>query len=176
MRTPARWWANQTIRYSAIASGALLLTALVLSIAFRPAPKPPDIRVAYDPAKDTALRDRATADLSARLSNLPPTSPTDASNVRYRDLRVSLAPTESVTAPWRATVEGSEDILDPTSREAVWKTDFLLVVEYEGTHWVFRRYKAITTHVADGRTELIDHAAGVGVPPTVAAMLKIVMP
>jgi hypothetical protein len=163
------------LRIAGIGAGALLLVAAILWFAFRPAPQAPVARTDYEPAKDTTLRDRAAADLSARLAKLPPTNPSDPSKVRYRDLRVSLTSTNSPTAPWRATIEGSEDVLQPATGEPEWKTDFLLVVEHDGVDWAFRRYKAMITRVADGQTELVDQTAANGVPPTVAGMLNIAM-
>jgi hypothetical protein len=149
---------------------------LILWLAFRPASKPVVQPSNYEPAQDVAARDRAAADLKSRIDKLPPAEGSGPSNLRYTNLRVSFGGTGTVTAPWRAKVEGREEVLDAQSGQPTWKTDFVLITDYEGGTWVFRSYHATTTKLDDGTTTEINDSDGIDAPAAIAAMMHLKRP
>lgn len=121
---------------------------------------------------DLELRDRAAADLRQRIDRLPAKA-TPPLNTFYYGVRVEMQETFSEASPWRATVHGVEDVVDPETQATVRHTDFLLTTEYRHGAWTFVLYRASSTDLVRELTTEIQDDPRTMTPPSLVGMLGL---
>ncbi|MGZ4966793.1 MAG: GYF domain-containing protein [Chthoniobacterales bacterium] len=101
-------------------------------------------------AREKRLREQAIAELHKKIEKLPDAS-APGSNVFYSGFHLTFTDTSSPIVPLMATISGAEEIIDPETKETLWRSNFVLEAIYRG-EWTFRHYRAVTTNVKGGST------------------------
>lgn len=119
-----------------------------------------------------ALRDKAAADLRARIERLPARAAPPSHNFYY-DVRVHMQRTFSTDAPWAATMRGFENVVDPATQETLRRTEFVLRAEYRDGAWVYRGYEASVNDLKANTTHKIQEPADTPILPVIAGIMGL---
>ncbi|MEP6699240.1 MAG: GYF domain-containing protein [Verrucomicrobiota bacterium] len=123
-------------------------------------------------AADIKQRDKATAELDERIQKLPAKA-SSASSRFYSDLHVSIAKGTSPAVPWKATMRGTEHIVDPTSLGPLSRTDFTLLLDYQQGEWIFKRYEAALANLKGSAPTTISADNPNATPPAIVNELGL---
>lgn len=123
-------------------------------------------------AEGRDIRDKAAADLRARIERLPSRAEPPGHNFYY-DVRVNMQRTLSGRAPWRATMRGFENVIDPTTQETLRRTEFTLLAEYRGGAWYYRGYTASTSDLKADTVQQIEESPDSPTPPAIAGIMGL---
>lgn len=124
------------------------------------------------PLTDTEVRDKAAAQLRARIEALP-SAAAPPLNTFYYDFNVDMKKMLSSRTPWVATMRGRENLINPETNETISRTEFLITAEYTDGEWRYDGYHGFVTNVTDGATTEEVRDRNSAMIPTVVGMLGL---
>ncbi len=164
---------DRRILYGGIAA-AVILAALLGFLLIKPNWMAPTrtSASANSSLTELELRDKAAADLRARIERLPATAKPPL-NTFYYDVRVSMQKHFSPRIPWSATIRGSGNLIDPADQRTLTRTDFVLTTDYEDGEWVHKDYRETVTTFSDNGAQTTSELEYTAAPPSLVGMMGL---
>lgn len=169
------------VRAAGFALAVLAAVGIAVYLIFRD-PAASDVAAASSLAKptpapiDTAnadvIRDRAVADLKQKIERLPSRAEPPL-NTFYYDVVVNVQKTFVPAVPWTAVIRGGENVVDPQTQQTISRTEFVLSAEYRDNSWIYKRYQASTSNLADATSTSVDEDANSPAPPSLVGVLGL---
>ena len=120
----------------------------------------------------SVVRDKLADELQQRVDRLPKT-PAPPLNTYYFDVSIDVTATGAMRAPYAATINGRENVVDPETGTTISQTEFAVTTDFAAGEWVYKTYRA-TTLDSEGRiTSMILHDSNRLAPPVLIAMLGL---
>ncbi len=158
--------------------GAFMLAALIAIFVITAGHEPAPLRrtrvpaAAMDPVKATEMRNKAAAELHARIERLPDRAGPPLYTFYY-DVSANMRPSAAPRTQWEAMVHGSENTIDPATEQTIKRTEFTLITEYRDGEWAFNHYKSSTRHLDTSDQSEDEHNEQTAVPPPLVTMLGL---
>ncbi len=149
----------------------VLAVLLILFLVARPSSGPVSPTPAMDAAAELALRDKAAADLRARIERLPVTAKPPL-NTFYYDVRVSMEKHFNPRVPWSALIHGSANKVDANG-QTLSRTDFDLTTDYEEGEWVHDDYQETVTTFSENGAETSKEIQRLSTPTSIAGIMGL---
>ncbi len=172
--------ARKHLLLAAIIVGGFLIAILIAIVVIRLSHDPTPVRPAavaaptpiVDREQDRQLRDKAAAELRAKLEALPSRAEPPLYTFYY-DVAVDMRRSGSPRTPWEAIVRWSEIIVDPQSEQTTKRTEFMLRTEYRDGQWTFKHYKASTRDLVNPAETQDEQDEATRTPPPLVTMLGL---
>jgi len=123
---------------------------------------------------DSEVRDKAAEDLRQKIEKLP-ARPVSPLHTFYYDVAVQMKKTLFTRAPWTATIQGGENMVEPGTENTIQRTQFILLAEYEDGEWTYKGYQASSTNMADFTVTEVLEPADTATPPSLVFLLGLKM-
>jgi len=123
-------------------------------------------------ASEIELRDKAAAELRAKIEKLPSRAAPPL-NTFYYDVAVTMNHSYSTQIPWSALITGRENVVDPNSQETLSRLEFQMLADYRDGEWIFKEYRATTDDFAKTVTIETNEDATTQVPPSVVSLMGL---
>ncbi len=150
---------------------ALIFLAIVLNLIRRPEPAP----VTSAPAPTDVIRtnmsarDRAVSDLMHNVERLP-TAAKPPGFIYYSGLD---AKTSAAPEPLVAVIRGSENVVNPLTRDLTVRADFTVRAEYHDGQWLFRQYEEMRNDLVQQTSTPLTRDDTDAIPPAIVSLLGL---